>query len=309
MKVLVSGTSGLIGAALKEYLLSKGHTVICLVRARTGAQEEVLIDLSRGCIESDKLEGIDAAINLAGENVAQRWTAEARRRIADSRIKGTSLLASTLAGLEHKPDVLISASAIGFYGDRGDEILTEASRQGQGFLSQVCAAWEEALSPARDAGIRTASLRLGLVLSRSGGALGRMLLPFQLGIGGNLGSGKQYMSWISIDDVVRSIELILECRQLSGPVNLVSPTPVTNAEFTAVLSRVLHRKAVLHVPQAILKLAFGSAMAQEMLLASSRVMPAKLQAAAYDFQCPTLESALLRLLSKESSVCRTAPAR
>lgn len=306
MKILLSGSSGLIGTYCRKYFESQGHEVFRLVRAQSNRVSEILFDIEQGYVDGAQLPQVDAVVHLAGESVAQRWTTSARQRIRDSRVKGTALLASALAALPVRPAVIISASAIGYYGDRGKEILTEASKQGSGFLPEVCAEWESALSPAQEAGLRTVSLRLGLVLSADGGALARMLLPFQLGIGGAIGSGQQYMSWICIDDVAGALQLAINNKQLTGPVNLVSPYPVTNADFTQALGRVLHRPCLFPLPGTALKLLFGSAMASEMLLSSTRVLPAKLQTAGYEFQYPHLEAALLHLLRK--SPARAQPA-
>jgi uncharacterized protein (TIGR01777 family) len=242
---------------------------------------------------------VGAAVHLAGESIATgRWTAARKARILESRAKGTRLLAEALAGLEPRPKVLVSASAIGYYGDRGDEALTEDSGSGSAFfLSNVCRQWESATEPAADAGIRVANLRFGVILSAGGGALPRLLTPFRLGVGGTLGSGKQFMSWIAVDDAVGAILHALTTKALRGPVNAVSPQPVTNREFTKALGRVLGRPTLFPMPAFAARLAFGQ-MADELLLCSQRVEPAKLLASDYQFRFPDLEGALRHLLGK-----------
>jgi uncharacterized protein len=298
MKVVVTGSHGLIGSALTPALERAGHTVIKLVRssAMTG---EVRWDPATGVLDATLLEGVDGAVNLAGQGIAERrWTAEQKQRILDSRVTGTDLLARRLAELDDKPAVLVSGSAIGFYGDRGDEELTEDSKGGTGFLCDLVRRWEAATAPAQEAGIRVAQLRSGIVLSAAGGALKKQLPLFKLGIGGRLGSGRQYQSWISIEDEVGAILHALGTHAVSGPVNLTAPQPVTNREFTATLGRVLRRPTLLAVPRAALSVAFGSELADEVLLASQRVLPARLDATGYQFQHPGLEAALRAVLSK-----------
>jgi uncharacterized protein (TIGR01777 family) len=268
-----------------------------LVRSRPGPGEAAW-DPAAGTIEADKLEGHDAVVHLAGVGIGDhRWTDEHKRAVLDSRVQGTGLLARTLAGLSSPPAVLASGSAVGFYGDRGDEELTEASSRGSGFLADVVAAWEAAAAPAADAGIRVALVRSGVVLTAKGGALKKQLLPFKMGVGGRLGTGKQWLSWISLDDEVAALLHVLATEGLSGPVDLTSPEPVTNASFTATLARVLHRPAVLPVPTPALNALFGREMVQEMMLGGQRVLPAALQASGFTFAHPGLEDALRHTLA------------
>jgi uncharacterized protein (TIGR01777 family) len=290
MKCLVSGAGGLIGSSLVASLTAGGHQVTRLTRAGSEAGS-IAWDPATGVQDRDALEGHDAVVHLAGENIAGRWTAAKKRRIADSRIIGTRSLCAALAALQRPPNVLVCASAIGYYGDRGDEMLDERSPAGTGFLAETCRAWEEAAEGARGRGIRVVPLRFGVVLSRRGGALARMLTPFRLGLGGRIGDGSQYMSWVAIDDAVGALEHALAREDLSGPVNAVSPAPVTNREFTATLARVLSRPAVFPMPAAAARLVFGE-MADALLLASARVTPARLLATGYPFRHPALEGAL-----------------
>jgi hypothetical protein len=299
MNVLVTGSSGLVGSALVTQLESDGHTVTRLVRSKRGAGEaQVLWDPEAGTMDAAALEGLDAVVHLAGESIAAgRWTAARKARILESRVKGTSLLAETLAGLRERPRVLVSASAVGYYGDRGEEALREESASGSGFLADVCRQWEAGAVPAAQGGIRVVHPRFGIILSQSGGALPRLLLPFRLGLGGRLGSGRQFMSWIALDDAVGAICHALTHDDLKGPVNTASPTPVRNREFTRTLGRVLRRPTVFPLPAFAARLAFGQ-MGDELLLASQRVEPAKLLAGGYQFGFPDLESALRHLLVK-----------
>jgi uncharacterized protein (TIGR01777 family) len=299
MRVLVTGSSGLVGSALASQLEGDGHTVTRLVRSKRGTGEDrVLWDPEAGTIDSASLEGLDAAVHLAGESIAAgRWTAARKARILESRTKGTQLLAEALAGLRERPKVLVSASAVGYYGDRGDESLREESASGSGFLADVCRQWEAAAAPAAQSGIRVVHPRFAMILSTAGGALQRLLLPFRLGLGGRLGSGKQFMSWVALDDVVGAICHALTHDDLQGPVNVVSPTPVRNDEFTKTLGRVLRRPTVFPLPAFVARLAFGQ-MADELLLTSQRVEPAKLLASGYQFGFPDLEDALRHLLVK-----------
>jgi uncharacterized protein (TIGR01777 family) len=296
----VSGASGLIGSALAAALVSEGHTVRRLVRHEPASgPDEIFFDPEGGRIEAEKLEGLDGLIHLAGENVAAgRWTAARKERIRRSRLLGTRLIAERLAALGTPPPLLLNASAIGFYGDRGDELLNESSAAGDGFLASLCRDWEAATEPAREAGIRVVKLRIGVVLSRQGGALKKMLLPFKLGLGGPLGSGRQYVSWIALDDLVRAILFILETPGVEGAVNGVAPSPVRNSEFTLILARAMRRPAFLPAPVVALKLALGE-MAQGMVLASGRVLPNKLLSEGFSFEYPDLESALKSELSRK----------
>jgi uncharacterized protein (TIGR01777 family) len=298
MNVLVTGASGLIGTALVSSLTSSGHEVIRLVRGSpTPGLKAARWDPAAGSIDASAFEGVDAVVHLAGENIAERWTAAKKARIRDSRVQGTQLLCDMLTRLSSPPQVLVSASAIGYYGDRGAATLTDDSPPGQGFLAEVCRAWEAATEPARQHGIRVVQLRLGVVLSAAGGALAKMLPPFRLGVGGVLGSGQQYLSWIALDDVVGVMQHALVSAALQGPTNAVAPRAVTNQEFTQALGTVLGRPTVLPLPAFAARLMFGE-MADALLLASARVQPAKLLASGYQFRYPELEEALRHLLAR-----------
>ena len=248
-----------------------------------------------GEIDAPKLEGIDAIVHLAGETINGRWTSAKKRAIRESRVKGTRLLCETLAKLSNRPRVLVAASASGYYGDRGDEVLREESEAGSSFLSQVCQEWEGATKAAAERGIRVVNLRIGFVLSRAGGGLAKMLPAFKMGVGGKIGSGKQHMSWIAIDDLAQIILFATSAESLQGPVNAVAPNPVTNLEFTKTLARVLRRPAIFPMPAFAVRLAFGE-MGEELLLASARLEPARLLSAGYQFRFPQLEGALRHLL-------------
>ena len=296
MRIVVSGSSGLIGAAVCKHFrgLGRGDVIARLVREESGGVSEphqIAWSPSEGLLDAAWLEGADAVIHLAGENIAGRWSEAKKQRIMDSRRDGTHTLCHALASMHRKPAVLLSASAVGYYGDRGDEVLTESSPRGQGFLPEVCQVWEEATDPARQAGIRVVHLRFGVVLSRAGGALKLMLTPFKLGLGGRVGSGRQWMSWIQIDDLVSVLQHCMETPSVAGPVNVVAPQAVTNAEFTKTLGRALHRPTLLPVPAFAARLAFGE-LADEGLLASARVFPAALQQSGYRFKRGDLKSAL-----------------
>jgi uncharacterized protein (TIGR01777 family) len=296
MEVLVTGASGLIGSGLVPALEAHGHRVRRLTRRAPSRPDEYRWDPGAGRIDAAALDAVDAAVHLAGESVAGRWTTKKKDAIRRSRVGGTRTLSEALAGLDRKPEVLISASAIGYYGDRGDELLTEESARGDGFLADVVAEWEAASRPAEDAGVRVVRLRFGIVLSPRGGALRTMLVPFRLGLGGRVGSGRQWVSWVAVDDVVGAIEHSLGRADVSGVQNTVAPNPVTNAELTATLARVLHRPAVLPVPAPAARVALGE-FAQE-VLASARVEPRRLAAAGYEFRQPELEGALRHLLGR-----------
>jgi uncharacterized protein len=300
MKILITGSSGLIGSALVALLTSQGQSVTRLVRSRARSGEgEISWDPSAGNIHAPSLEGFEAVVHLAGENIAAgRWTAEQKARIRDSRVKGTRLLAESLARLARRPAVLLCASALGYYGNRGEEVLQESSPSGSGFLAEVCRDWEAAAEPAARCGIRVGNLRMGVVLSLEGGALPRMLPPFRLGLGGRVGEGKQYMSWIAIDDVVGAFSFALKSAALCGPVNVVAPNPVTNLEFTKTLGRVLGRPTLFPMPAFAARLAFGE-MADALLLGSARLEPAKLLATGFKFRFTELEPALRHILGKE----------
>lgn len=301
MKLIVTGSTGLIGTALVASLVARGDAVTRLVRRKTDAARmdgtrEVLWNPAHGELDAANLEGHEAAVHLAGEPVAEgRWTNEKKRRIRESRVRGTTLLAETFARLKAPPRILLSASAVGYYGDRGDEVLNEESESGADFLSGVCREWEAATEAAKTAGIRVVKLRLGVVMSRQGGALAKMATPFKFGMGGKLGSGKQYMSWVALEDVGGAIQHALAHEELDGPLNIVAPRAVTNEEFTKTLGRVLGRPTLFAVPAFAARLAFGE-VADAALLASQRVEPARLLATTYQFKYPELESALRHAL-------------
>lgn len=296
MKILVSGSYGLIGSALVPALAVRGHDILRLVRMPTpSSPDHITWDPGTGRIEMSALQGIDAVVHLAGESIAAgRWTEAKKARIRESRVLGTRTIAEALARLRQRPSALVCASATGYYGDRGAEILVEDSAPGAGFLAEVVRAWEAAATPAREAGIRVVHLRSGVVLSRAGGALARLLPVFRLGLGGRLGSGRQFMPWIAIDDEVEAVVHALTRDDLRGPVNLSSPHPVTNQEFATTLGQVLRRPTLFAVPAAMLRLALGEVAGE--LLASQRVHPARLLGAGYAFRYLELGDALRHLL-------------
>lgn len=296
MKIIVTGSHGLVGSCLVPALEDAGHTISRLVRSKgTPREKEIHWNPLVGSIEQNKLENLDGIVHLAGENIATgRWTPEKKALIYDSRVKGTRFLAKVLSSLDHKPKFLISASAVGFYGDRQNEVLNEESPSGSGFLAETCRDWEAASESARDAGIRVVYLRFGVILSNKGGALSKMLPPFKLGLGGKIGNGKQYMSWVSISDVVGAVQHVLNKTNIKGPVNIVAPQPVTNKEFTQILGKVLAKPTFFPMPGFAARLAFGE-MARELLLASTRVEPTLLKASGYTFQHPELENTLRSL--------------
>ena len=300
MKVAVTGASGLVGGALVPLLTTGGHSAVRLVRRNPRADGEARWDPATGAAPG-ALEGVDAIVHLAGENIAgKRWSAKQKQEIRDSRVLATRALCESLTKLSVKPKTLICASAIGYYGDRGDEQLDESSAKGTGFLAEVCDEWEAATQPAKDAGIRVVHMRFGIILSPKGGALAKMLLPFKLGGGGILGSGNQYMSWISLDDVCGAILHALTNDSLSGPVNTVAPAPVTNREYTKTLGSVLKRPTIFPMPAFAARAAFGE-MADHLLLGSQRVQPKVLLDSGYRFQHTQLEDALRHLLGKSPS--------
>jgi len=294
-RVLVSGASGLIGAALVPSLIVAGYRVVRLVRGAPANQYQITWDPAQE-LSSDLVSGFDAIIHLAGESIVGRWTAAKKERILESRVQGTRHLAEAMAKASQRPEVFVSASAIGYYGDRGDEILQEESSSGGGFLADVVRQWEAAAQPARDAGIRTVHTRFGLVLGRDGGALPKMLPPFRMGLGGRVGSGRQWWSWVHVADVAGAILHALKS-EVNGPVNVVAPNPVTNAEFTTALGTVLSRPTIFPMPAFAARLAFGQ-MGDELLLASQRVDPAKLNASGYKFQYSDLQVALREILKR-----------
>ena len=298
-RVLVSGVSGPIGTALVPSLEASGAGIARLMRASSGASpakttETVRWDPAQP-ISPDAVSGFDAVIHLAGESIVGRWTASKKTKIRESRVVGTRNLAQALAQAKNKPQVFVCSSAIGYYGDRGEEVLNERSAPGQGFLSDVCCEWERATQPAANAGIRTVQIRTGVVLSPKGGALGKMLMPFKLGVGGRVGNGRQWMSWIDVQDMVGAIHHILKTDLLHGPVNMVAPKPVTNAEFTKTLGSVLSRPAILPMPAFAVKLAFGE-MGETVLLGSQRVEPTQLVTSGYPFRFSSLRASLDHLL-------------
>jgi uncharacterized protein (TIGR01777 family) len=297
--VLITGAAGFVGTYLTEFLIDRGYDVIILSRSAKGNKGNVAYwNPQQGEIDIDALQNLDAAVHLAGENIAGRWTDQKKARIENSRVLGTKLLSESLASLNKKPEVLISASAIGIYGNRGDEILTEASSHGQGFLADVGVKWEEATKIAKEAGIRTCNVRIGLVLGKDGGALKKMLMPFKLGLGGKIGDGKQYWSWIAIDDLVEIICYLLKNKNLEGPVNAVSPNPVTNSEFTRALGQVLNRPTLIPLPAFAARGLLGE-MADETMLSSARVIPQKLLDAGFKFKYMDLKNALSGILKTE----------
>lgn len=299
MRILVTGSHGMIGSALVARARGDRHEVVRLVRpGRAAAAGGIPWDIARGQVDPARLEGFDAVVHLAGENIAGRWTAAKKASIRDSRIRGTSLLSDSIRGLARPPRVLVCASAVGFYGSRGDELLDESAAAGRGFLAEVCRDWEAAAAPARAMGIRVVHLRFGIVLSPAGGALAKMLLPFRMGLGGRVGSGLQYMSWISLDDAVGILLAAVESDRLTGPVNAVAPEPVTNREFTRVLGKVLNRPTLFPMPAFAVRLLFGE-MGESLLLGSVRVRPGRLEAAGHPFQYPELAPALRHLLGRE----------
>lgn len=299
MNILITGSSGLIGSALRAALREQ-HDVTCMSRKKP-AEGQAWWDIKRHVIHLPENHPIDAVIHLAGENIAGGpWTATRKQSIQNSRIQGTTLLCEALASLERKPECLISASAVGFYGSQGPEKLDESSPAGQGFLAEVCQSWENATSSATDAGIRVVRARLGVVLDKHGGMLPRMLLPFRLALGGPLGHGRQVMSWVSLTDLIRSFDYILNNPDLQGPVNITSPNPVTNEVFTQALAQTLHRPALLRIPNLVIESLLGD-LGHELLLASQYVCPEKLQASGFEFNHKEIAPTLEHLLQKSES--------
>ena len=295
MKILASGMSGTIGLALLPALASEGHSIVRLKTGTARSQNEIAWDPGKP-LNPELIGGFDAVIHLAGENIFGRWSQAKKARIRDSRGKGTQHVCEALAHGENKPGVLIAGSAIGYYGNRGDETLTEDNTLGTGFLAETCREWEAATQPAEQAGWRVIHLRTGVVLSTREGALKKMLLPFRLGLGGKIGSGRQWLSWISIADTVAAILHCLKTESLRGPVNMVAPNPVTNAEFSRTLGKALHRPAFATVPAFATKLFFGPEMAEETVLTSQRVLPRRLQESGFQFQYTELSGALESLV-------------
>ena len=299
-RILFSGASGMLGTALRRAL---EFETFQLVRRKPETDNEIEWHPTseQPFASTGQLEGLMAAIHLSGANVAaHRWTAAYKREMVESRVASTRALATALAGLSRPPRVLLVASGTGIYGNRGDELLDESSSAGSGFLAKLCQAWEEAARPAAEAGIRVVHLRSGLVLDSSAGALGRMLPAFRLGLGGPLGSGRQWMSWIALPDLIAAVQFLLANEKLSGPVNIVAPNPVTSAEFASALGHALHRPAMLPAPAFALRLAFGE-MADEALLSGARVIPKRLLQAEFEFQCPRIDEALRAALRKTAN--------
>ena len=294
-RILVSGASGPIGKALLSSFETQGTQVVRLVRGHAQNAGQVSWN-PLASVPPATVSEFDAVVHLAGESIVGRWTAEKKKAIRDSRVQGTRNLAAALAQCQAKPRVLVCASAVGFYGSRGDELLREENARGEGFLAEVCREWEDASRIAAEVGIRTVNVRIGLALSAKGGALGNMLKPFKLGLGGRIGSGQQWWSWIHVDDIVGGIHHAIRTESLNGPVNLVAPNPVRNAEFTKVLASVLGRPAFFPVPEFALRLAFGKMAAEELLLASQRVEPGNLRASGYTFHFNELRAALENLV-------------
>ena len=302
LRVGVTGSSGLIGQALCHTLTTGGHDVVRLVRKRSSTGPDVFWDPADEAIDAGRLEGLDAVVHLAGEPLlGLRWTHDKKRRIRESRVHGTEFLARALAGLRRPPRVLVCASAVGFYGDRGNAVLTEESKPGKGFLADLCQAWENASRPAARMGIRVVNLRIGLVLTPLGGALGTMLLPFKVGVGGRLGSGHQYVSWIDHDDLLSLIFHVIRTDSIRGAVNATSPLAVPNSTFTGTLGRVLRRPTLLPIPSLAVKALFGE-MGKETLLASARAQPAVAEETGFEFRYPGLEESLLYQLGREVPV-------
>ncbi len=295
-RILVSGVSGPIGAALLPPFKTRGYEVTRLVRGAVTGEDQIAWDPGKP-IAPAAVSGFDAVIHLAGESIVGRWTEEKKAKIHDSRIVGTTALADALAQAKDKPQVFACSSAIGYYGDRGEELLNEHSAPGSGFLSDVCREWEAATRAAADAGIRTVQMRTGVVLSKKGGALGKMLTPFRLGVGGKIGDGQQWMSWIDEQDMVGAIHHVLKSDLLQGPVNMVAPKPVTNEEFTKTLASVLSRPAIFPLPAFVVKLAFGE-MGETVLLGSQRVEPTQLVMSGYPFRFSSLRASLESILSR-----------
>ncbi|MBF0288356.1 MAG: TIGR01777 family protein [SAR324 cluster bacterium] len=300
MNILVTGSSGLVGSQLVTFLREQGHAVFCLVRTATHLRDhEIHWNPLEKKLDAAKLEKLDAVVHLAGESIASgRWTNEKKERIRSSRVQGTQFLCDTLSTLNDPPSVLISASAMGYYGNRGSEILTEESAAGSGFLPNVACEWENAADTASSNGIRVVKLRFGIILSPQGGAFAKMLVPFRMGIGGRIGNGQQYMSWIVLDDVIHIIKHALQNKQVEGAVNISTPTPVTNLEFTKTLGTVLKRPTIFPLPGTLALLAFGE-MADDLLLASTRMEPASLLKTGYAFRHPMLKEAFEHLLNIE----------
>jgi uncharacterized protein (TIGR01777 family) len=301
MKVLISGASGLIGTALTDELREHGHAVGHLVRpGATARAGDVRWDPATGSADLNAIEGVEAVVNLGGASIGDgRWTPERKKILRTSRVDSTRVLVDSLARLKKKPRAFLSASAVGYYGDRGDEVLTETSRAGEDFLAQLARDWEAEAMRAEASGMRTVILRFSVVLSQKGGALARMLTPFRIGVGGRLGSGKQWMSWVALEDAARIARFALGDEKLRGAINVAAPNPVQNSDFTRVLASVLHRPAIFPAPAFVLRLALGE-MADALLLSSQRALPERLLGAGYEFRFDRLETALPAVLERKS---------
>jgi len=293
MKILITGASGLIGTALQKSFAEKGFEMFLAARSKPKKSNEIQWDTEKGFADEDlpRLDALDAIVHLAGENIAGRWTDEKKRRLMESRVDGTKNIVETIGKLKNKPKVLLNASAIGVYGDRADEILTETSAAGDSFLAEIGKNWEAEAVKAENFGVRVVRLRIGIVLAKDGGALAQMITPFKFGLGGTIGSGKQWMSWIALEDVVRIVNFALENENLSGAINVVAPNPATNEEFTDTLGATLHRPTFLPLPAFAVNLAFGE-MGNALLLDSTRVVPKRLEEAGFKFDFPDLKAAL-----------------
>jgi len=299
--VAVSGSTGLIGSHLIPRLEARGHEVRRIVRPGSSAEDEakraIVLDRAAKTVDREMLAGVGAVVHLAGEPILGRWTDEKKKELRDSRVESTTMLAEAVAAMDPKPRALLCASAVGWYGDRGDTVLDESAPADDGFLGEICQAWEAACEPARAAGVRVVNMRIGVVLSPDGGALGQMLPPFKMGMGGPLGSGDQYVSWIGMPDIVAAIERCIDDDAIEGPVNLTSPNPVTNRELVKTLGHVLDRPAVVPLPAFAARLMFGKA-ADALFLASTRAVPKRLDEAGFEFSCPQLEPCLRELLDR-----------
>ena len=301
MRVLISGATGMIGTALRQALEARGDETGALTRGDARGTLDVAWDPETGTIDRDKLAAgsFDVVVHLAGEPLLGRWTDDKRQRILDSRVDGTRLLAEAIVALDGRPSAFLVASAVGIYGDRGDELLTETAVPGDGFLAGVVEQWEAAAQPARDAGIRTAHLRMAPLLAREGGALKEQLLPFKLGLGGRVGSGQQWLPWMGLDECIRAWLFAIDDERVAGPVNLVGPTPARNIDFVKGLGRLLHRPTLLPVPVPALKLRYGGQLVDEMLLQSQKVVPSSLEAHGFEFEQRTIDQALRHELGRD----------